>query len=185
MKKINLTLLVMMLSISAMKAQDITYGATTGYNSLTVRASFQGLSGSTSESGIYFGLFVDVPISDKIHVQPEIQYSTIFANGGSGNELIVPIMMKYYLNDKLFLQAGPQFDLILDESPGIKKLGFGFGAGAGYDITEKLFASARFSFGLNNRLDDDTTILDEFGGVAFSDITSKFNFFQVGIGYKF
>ena len=93
-------------------------------------------------------------------------------------------MAKYYVAEKVSLQAGPQFDLILDESPGFKKFGFGLATGVGFDINQNLSATARYSFGLNNRLDDDLVDL-LFDDIAIGDITTKLNFFQIGIGYKF
>lgn len=86
-------------------------------------------------------------------------------------------MAKYYVSDEFFIQAGPQFDLILDDSEGVKKLGFGLGVGVGYEFSDQLFATTRYTLGLSDRLDD--PVFDEF------DVTTKFNFFQIGIGYKF
>jgi hypothetical protein len=185
MKKMIVVAIVAIFSVVSINAQKITYGGTVGYSNLIAKASFQGISSSSGESGLYVGLFVDFKISNEFHLQPEVQYSKIFVNGESGNELLIPVMVKYYVAEKFSVQLGPQFDLILDESPGIKKLGIGLATGIGYDITQNLFATARYSLGLNNRLDDDAFLLDEFGDISIDDISTKLNFFQVGLGYRF
>ena len=185
MKKLFIVITIAFLSIHFTNAQEASYGAVTGYNSFTAKASFNGVSSSVSESGIFFGVFADFSISEKFHVQPELQYVVIFANGDSGNELVIPIMAKYYFTDKFNFQAGPQFDVILDESPGIKALGFGLGFGLGYDFSDKLFATTRYSIGLNNRLEN-TDVLDGIDPTfSLSGLKTKFNFFQIGLGYRF
>ena len=50
--------------------------------------------------------------------------------------------------------------------------GLGLAAGAGYDFTDNLFATARYSFGLTNRVDSDI-------------VSTKMDYFQVGLGYRF
>jgi opacity protein-like surface antigen len=83
-------------------------------------------------------------------------------------------MAKYYVSEKFNIQAGPQFDFIADDSDGANKFGVGLGFGVGYDISEKIFAATRYSLGLSNRIQD-----------APSGISSKFNTFQIGVGYRF
>ena len=180
-----ITILMLSIGATTMNAQDISYGAIVGYNNLIVSTSFQGISGSSGESGLYIGLFADFEISEKFHVQPEVQYGVIFANNDTGNELLIPIIAKYYVAEKVSLQAGPQFDIILDESPGFKKLGLGLATGVGFDINEKLSATARYSFGLNNRLDEELLGFPEGELLGLDGITAKLNFFQIGLGYTF
>ena len=156
-------------------AQNVDFGATAGYHNLIVRASADGISASDGASGFYFGLFADFSISDKFHIQPELQYASVSQDGGTGNEIIVPVMAKYYPAANFYLQAGPNFDLIIDDSEGVNDFGFGLAGGLGYDFTEKFFASARYSFGLSERLQED---------IGF-DVSTKFNFLQIGVGYKF
>jgi opacity protein-like surface antigen len=181
MKKVCLVAVIVIFSIVSINAQGANFGVTAGYHSLSVKASVSGASASSGESGVFVGVFADLTVSEKFHVQPEIQYASVFADGGSGNELIIPIMAKYYASDKFFVQAGPQFDLILEDSDGIKKFGIGLGAGVGYEFSDQLFATTRYTLGLSDRLDD-SALGSEFESL---DITTKFNFFQIGIGYRF
>lgn len=181
MKKLCLVAIIAIFSFTSVKAQGARFGSTIGYHNLSIKASASGVSASSGESGIFVGVFADLEITEKIHIQPEVQYASVFVEGSSGNELIVPIMAKYYASDQFYVQAGPQFDLILEDSEGIKKLGIGLGAGVGYDFSDQLCATARYTFGLNNRLEDDV-----FGSeFEIIDVTTKFNFFQIGVGYRF
>ena len=177
MNKLSIVAVLAIFSFISMNAQEANFGVTAGYHNLSVKASASGTSASAGESGIFVGVFADLTVSDKFHVQPEIQYASVFSDGDSGNELIIPVMAKYYVSDEFFIQAGPQLDLILDDSEGVKKLGFGLGVGVGYEFSDQLFATTRYTLGLSDRLDD--PVFDEF------DVTTKFNFFQIGIGYRF
>lgn len=141
---------------------------------LTIRASFDGVSASESASGFYLGLFAEFDVSEKFKIQPELLYAATSKDGETGNEIVVPVMGKYYVSEKFNIQAGPQFDYIVDESEGVNKLGLGLGLGLGLDISDKVFASTRYSLGLTNRLQD-----------APSGLTTRFNTFQVGLGYRF
>ncbi len=181
MKKLCIVAVLAIFCFTSVNAQKTNFGVTAGYHNLSVKASVSGTSSSAGESGIFVGVFADLEVSEKLHVQPEVQYASVFAEGSSGNALVIPIMAKYYATDEFFVQVGPQFDLILEDSEGIKKLGVGLGAGVGYEFSDQLFATGRYTFGLSNRLEDDA-----FGGEFESlDITTKFNFFQIGVGYRF
>ena len=177
MKKLTFVALLALFSFSTAAAQDVSFGATTGFHNLSIRAKVGSVSASSGESGIFAGFFADIPVSDKFHVQPEVLYAAIFADGDSGNELIVPILAKYYISDQFFAQAGPVIDVILDDAEGLNAFGFGLGFGAGYDFSDTIFATARYSLGINDRLDAD---LEELG-----DLSTTFNIFQIGIGYRF
>ena len=177
MKNLCLVAFLAVFSLVGVQAQDTSFGVTTGFHNLTVRASANGASASSGESGIFAGFFADIPVSDKLHVQPEVQYATIFADGDTGNEVVIPIMAKYYAAEQFFVQAGPVIDIIVDDSEGLNAFGFGLGVGAGYEFSDKIFATTRYSFGLNNRLEDD--IFEEIS------VDTKFNIFQIGVGYKF
>ncbi len=186
MKKILLCLMVIS-GLNLLNAQETEFGISAGYNSLIASVSVNGVSASDSATGFYAGVFADIPVNEKLHIQPEVLISVTSKNGDPGSVLVVPVIGKYYVAEKFNLQAGPQLDYILDDdSDTIKKLGVGLSTGIGYDISDKVFASARYSFGLTNRLDDSDFIVDDSDPLFVGlDIKTKFNFFQIGIGYKF
>lgn len=151
-----------------------SYGVTAGFHNFTIKASNGAITASTGASGFYAGFFGDFSVSDNVNIQPEIHFVSTFKGGNSVEQLVVPVLAKYYFNDEFNLQAGPQFDFVLSESNGINTFGLGVALGAGYDFTEKVFATARYSFGLTNRISN-----------APSGVSSKFDTLQIGLGYRF
>lgn len=188
MKKVIFFILALV-SLLNLNAQETTFGAKAGYNSLIAVAKFNGVSASDNVSGFYIGFFADIKTSEKFHVQPELQIVSSHQDGESASMLALPIMGKFYPTDKFNVQFGPQFDLIIDDSDGLKKLGFGIAFGSAYDLSDKVFVSAKYSLGLNNRLDIESIVLNELDpSINFQEldgITTKLNFFQIGLGYKF
>jgi hypothetical protein len=65
------------------------------------------------------GGFVNVPISDKFSIQPELLYSAQGENGKSidvtlQNDYInLPVMDKFYVSNNFTIEAGPQIGLLL------------------------------------------------------------------------
>ncbi len=174
MKKVLFIAAVALFGLGKASAQETTYGLTAGFHSLTASVSGSGINVSDSASGFFAGFFIDFNVSEKFNIQPEIQFASTYKDGENGSMIIIPIMAKYYVSDKFNVQAGPQFDLVLDDSERLNKLGFGLGFGVGYDFSEKLFSAARYSIGLNNRIED-----------APSDMSAKLDTFQIGLGYRF
>ena len=175
MKKVLLIAVVALLGLGNVNAQETTYGATAGFHSLTIKVSGDGGSISTNGSGYYVGFFADFNISEEFNIQPEIHFASAYKDGDSADEIIIPVMAKYFVSEKFNIQAGPQFDFVIDEdAEGVNKFGIGLGFGVGYEVSEKMFAAARYSIGLSNRIED-----------APSGISSKFNTFQIGLGYRF
>ena len=187
MRKIILSSILVISALFTANAQDenttstdASFGIKAGYNSFIARASADGNSASASTSGFYVGVFADIQISEKFNIQPELQYILISDDGENGNILNIPIMAKYKVAEKFSLLAGPQLDYILDDdSEGLKKLGIGLAAGLAVDISNKLFVDMRYSFGLSDRLENAEA---DFGT---SDVKVKFNYLQVGLGYRF
>lgn len=150
------------------------------------------LAGDTDVKSLlsfHAGGFVNVPISDKFSIQPELLYSAQGENGKSidvtlQNDYInLPVMAKFYVSNNFTIEAGPQIGLLL--SAKIKYAGqsvdtkqfynttdFSLCFGLGYDVSEDLFLSARYNTGLSN--------LDKSGKESI-----KNSVFQVSLGYKF
>lgn len=107
------------------------------------------------------------------------------------NYINLPIMAKYFITEKFNIQAGPQVSFLMsaknevtysfegesdseefDIKDDTKAIDFGFNLGLGYSFTDKLFAEARYNFGLSSIPDD-------------SDVDVKNAVFQVSFGYRF
>ena len=189
MKKI---LFIAVLSVSVMfngYGQDDTdtdsksssFGIKAGYSSFIAKVKVDGASGSDNVSGFYVGILSEIELSDKFNLQPELLFANYSQDGANSSILFLPILAKFKANDELGLYAGPQVDFLLDEedADGLKRVGVGIAIGASYDISEEIFIDTRYTFGVSDRLDGD---LEGFEGF---DIKTRFNFFQVGLGYRF
>ena len=192
MKKIFFIAILAIFGLSNVRAQGISFGATGGLFLGSADAEIAGLSIPSLSSdldvldggGFYLGLLADVEVIGDFHVQPELLY----ANIGGESAIFIPIMAEYYVAEKFNLQAGPQLDFVLDVPSLVKDyvntFGFSMAVGAGFDITEKISVQAKYSYGLNDRLDDKLTdLLDGLGGIFTPSL--KINVFQAGVVYKF
>jgi len=184
MKKLLLLAAVAVFTFSANaqedeKAKSSKFGAKAGFNSTSLRVSFDGTSASESVSGFYLGVFGEFEVSEKFDIQPELQYVSVSEDGENSDFLIVPILAKFNVTEEFNILAGPQFDYLLDdEDGGLNRLGLGLAAGIAYNIDDNFVVDARYSLGLTNRTGD----IDEFEGF---DIKTTFNYIQVGLGYRF
>ncbi|MFT5257082.1 MAG: opacity protein-like surface antigen [Arenicella sp.] len=173
MKKV-LFIAVVVFGLGKLSAQGSNFGITAGFHNLSLKIDGLGMTESESSQGFFVGVTSDFSLSDKLSLQPQLQFATSSQDGDSVEQLILPIMLKYHVTEKFNIQAGPQLDYVLSDSEGLNAIGFGLGFGAGYDFSEKIFVSTRYALGLSNRLED-----------APSEISLKLNTFQIGLGYRF
>ena len=174
MKKLFLVGIAMFSFITLTNAQSAQFGLTGGFANISERIDGgQGFSVSSDGSGFFIGALVDIGIS-KFHVQPEVLY----VNVEETNFLYVPVLVKYYIIPKFNLQAGPQANFILEDlGDGFNTFGLDFSFGAGVDFTKHLFAQARYSFEVTDRISGLTG--------APSGASIRYNTITVGVGYKF
>ena len=169
-----ITAFIAVLSVLGVNAQKTNFGITAGFHNLTLKASGGGLTASVSAAGFSVGVTAEFIVSDDFNIAPELQFVRTSKEGESVEQLILPIMGKYYISDQFNVQAGPQIDMVLSESDGINAVGISFGFGAGYDFSDKIFATTRYSIGLSNRINN-----------VPSGASVKFDTFQIGLGYRF
>lgn len=132
-------------------------------------ASLSGEGTQELESILNFhaGFFMEIGITKGFAVQPELLFSVYGYRQNEGdnknvrlNYVVLPIMAKYFISEKFSIEAGPQVGLLLTAKNGKGSLAdvksafyerdFGLNAGASYKISEKLSASLRYYFGLND-----------------------------------
>jgi opacity protein-like surface antigen len=199
MKKIVLAVIAVM-AFGFTNAQDIKFGVKGGINI----SNFTGDIDTSSKIGFQVGGFAEFKLSEKFAIQPELLYSTqgakyeesevsyFYKQNTTLGYLNVPVMAKYYIVDKLSIEAGPQAGFLLsakskweendhgtlesgkdDIKDSLKTLSLGLNVGAGYDFTENLSAGLRYNYGLSNISDskDDGKIHN--------------NVVLLSIGYKF
>ena len=209
MKKLFFLTVAMLGFITTTYAQKINYGIKAGTN-------FSNISGDTEVDnyrvGLYGGLFVEVGLTDRISIQPEVLYSsqgahetfkTFDASGVSSEEytlrleyLNVPVMFKYKVYNGLNVQVGPQVGFLLNVDQKTEVGSYGYTL---YDETENIneyITDVNFgvNFGLgyefNNGLFFDGRYNLGAINIAQEDNLSKGtelknHTFQVGVGYKF
>lgn len=167
-------------------AQDFNLGVKGGINVASVGGSgYSGLGGLGSKVSFHLGGVAEVPISDKISVQPELLYSsqgTKWDFGTADNNLKLdyinlPILGKYHIIEGLSAEAGPLVGFLIasnaDDDDRFKKLDVAFAIGASYRLNENIFFSLRYNKGIANINGDD------FGG------NGQNNVFQISAGYSF
>jgi hypothetical protein len=179
MKKLFMFTAIAVLSMNLTFAQDdssdssgIHFGVKGGVNFSSL--SGDGLEDFDGRTGYHFGAVVNIGLSEKFFIQPEVLYSTqgnVYKESGEKatvnlNYINVPIMAGYQIVDGLIVQAGPQigFNIVAkitdnnsDEETDVddvKTIDFGMGFGAQYKIDFGLFFQARYTLGLSNIIEE-------------------------------
>ncbi|GAA4271705.1 porin family protein [Aquimarina gracilis] len=185
MKKIllRITFFLFFLSI-CVNAQESSYGVRLGANLSSISSDDITDDLEDSRFGIVVGFLAEFPVSEKINIQPEFQYS---AQGNDDESLRVdylqlPIFLKYNFNDRFNIHIGPQVGLKIWEweqdgviEADFNTFDFAAVAGLGVNLTENFFADLRYGFGLSNIIDDEN-IPGDFEGNSRN--------IQLSFGYK-
>lgn len=105
---------------------NIQIGAKAGLNLATLTGDLEGAKTRTS---FHLGGMAEIPVTDKLSVQPELLFSSQGAKDGDAslvfNYLNVPIMGKYYVTNELSLEAGPQIGYLLSANLKFETADFG------------------------------------------------------------
>ncbi|MCJ8496771.1 PorT family protein [Chryseobacterium salipaludis] len=208
MKKLFLSAAVVMGSLAF--AQQFGIKAGMNVSSLSDDAT---LSDQSSKIGFNAGVFMNAPIAENFSIQPEILYNNLgskvtLTKTDVGNTtyrteyarhldyITVPVMFQYNATPAFYLEAGPEFGLMVSAKDKLKStengnttgtvtsdistdnfntFNFGVGLGAGYYFTPNVGLTARYTAGLSDIAKDRPSGSDAV----------KNNVFQVGLAYKF
>lgn len=202
-------------------ASPVTFGVKGGFNATTITKADDYDNDQKLKAGFHAGVFVNIPIAEKFSIQPELLFSQLgskseesykYHSGNSGfkqeydfklnlNYLTMPVMVQYNILPQLYVEAGPEFGVLLGgKFKGDKTLtategsvttvttekysekvnkdfyntfNFGIGIGAGYYFTDNFGVTARFTAGIT-----DVSKINKGDAV-------RNNAFQVGVAYKF
>lgn len=152
MKRIYITIALMVLGTISIKAQELkdraTAGIKGGYNLSSV--SFDGSSETEKLHGFHIGFYGESFIGNYFSVQPEILYSQqgykIVDDNGTFTQKLeyinVPVMFKLYPVNSFFLEAGPQIGFSISHKET-------FDAGFALYDTSQEFEPSNFDWGVN------------------------------------
>ncbi len=157
-----------------------------------------GVGSLGSRTGFHIGGLVEIPITEKISIQPELLYSMKgsnidFSSGDTDVKLDyidIPIMGKYHIIQGLSGELGPVIGVLVkadadngDDTQDIKDFykstDIALGIGASYRLPMGVFFSLRYNKGLTDINDGD---MDGNNGNNFK---NQNNVFQASAGYSF
>jgi long-subunit fatty acid transport protein len=205
MKKIILSA-VAVIAFGITNAQSTKFGLKAGLNVANQVYSGTGAPIPSSIIGFNLGGFLDVKITDKFHIQPELLYSTqgskfnmpvpsggIYYNTENTFMLAylnIPVMFKYYAAEKFSLEAGPQIGFLVDSKLVVNVLGQSVSQDAkdlfkkidfGFNLGARYDISNKFSAGVRHSIGMSNVTKSESG----DDSKIKNNVFSLSLGYKF
>ena len=138
MKK-NILAAIAVFAFGLTNAQKAQFGLKGGLNVANQNFSVNGFPSASSRIGFHIGGFVEVKISDKFAIQPELLYSTQGSKfnmtvNDSGTDyntenvfklayLNIPVMFKYYAVEKFSLEAGPQIGFLTSSKLDVSVVG--------------------------------------------------------------
>ncbi len=184
MKKIILAAAALaMCCATTLSAQSFDWGIKGGLNLADVTK----FDDAGMKPTFYVGAFANFQVIDDIlDIQPELVYSRQgWKDGdiyGRLNYLNIPVLAKLHLADKLTLDLGPQFGILLDaktkveingssvkrDIDDVKNFDVSFAMGLSYRVIHAMDISARYNLGLT-KLGDHSD--------------SKNSVIQLGVGY--
>lgn len=160
MKKI-LLLILLFFAVGLTQAQS--FGIKAGLN-------FSNFSGSDTEdlkglTSFHVGILKEFIITKNLSFQPELLFSTQgvkvdkMDDDYKLNYFTLPLLAKFYMNDALSLQAGPQLSVLAGETKNVlpikgKTFEYGLTAGMEYTISGGLFVHGRYCWGLSEISND-------------------------------
>ena len=148
-----------MLMLSAqMMSQGIKIGLKAGLNYANFTNSDMNTDAITS---FHAGFVTELQVFKHMSLQPELLYSTQGAElDNFGNQIknelgyiSIPVLLKFYLNDDLSLELGPQASFLLSERNEVdagdsNTFDFAVAGGLSYKLGKHFFIQGRYGIGL-------------------------------------
>ena len=188
MKKITLTTIFALFLVGSVVAQNKGgFGLKAGFNTAM---EFTEKGNTDTRFGFHGGIFVEIPVANRVDIQPELMYSMQGCTDPKGTEkfdyINLPVIVKIYLNRgrSFSIDVGPQAGYaisakrvnksgsttnVYDDSR-FNKFDAAICLGASYKITENFHAGLRFNISVTKIMSH----MEHRNGVG-----------QLGISYKF
>ncbi len=180
MKKLLLCAAIAVFAMCNVNAQEMKFGVKAGVNFASLGGDdSDGLDGLTS---FHVGGVLNIGVSEKFSVQPELVYSAQGASYDGGDlkldYLNIPVLAKVMVADGFSIEAGPQIGFLLsakddgeDVKDFLKSTDFSGAVGVSYQMETGLNFAVRYNFGLGNIVDGEGDL--------------KNNVIQLSVGYFF
>ncbi len=172
MKKLLLFSTLLFLITGSLNAQ-IQFGGSLSFSQSRNLAKTH-YNKSPSSAGFSIGLFAEISLSEKFILQPEISY---LGYREESDQIVAPILVKYKLNEKFNVFAGPSLGIMLGQNLTEESIYIGLSLGVEYTINKRFSIDARYNFGLT-KLEYTSSNLENLEPF-------RINIFQVGLKYKF
>jgi Outer membrane protein beta-barrel domain len=101
---------------------------------------------SNSITGFYVGGFATIGLTEKFGFQPELLFVKIQDSKG----LILPVLARYTVKEKINILAGPSINYSLDDIDSSNKTKINVDLGGSFDINENFILDARYSLGFGD-----------------------------------
>ncbi len=188
MKKVYFLFLTLLI-ITGVKSQvSVGIKGGTSFASINAKESKNDMnSSSDNRTGFIFGGYATVSMTEKLKLQPEFFYQGM---GGSINNVTfkneyvsIPVLLKYGLTDNFFIEAGPQFAVLLsskaageDIKDAFKSSDFQVLLGASLNLTDKVGVGARYGTSMTS------IATDSYNSSIKTDVKNKA--FTIMLSYK-
>jgi len=181
MKKIILIVFTVLVTATSF-AQGIDVGIKAGANFSTLTD----VPNVSTRTGLLIGAFVTLKFTDKMALQGDILYSQQGAKGKNGfsdlelDYIVFPIVFKYYIINRLNIQAGPQFGSVINDNYNSNFESFDISGvvGIGVDLPLGFRVTGRYNFGLN-----DISFVNYYGNGITTN--AKNSVFSLSLGFSF
>ena len=167
------------------------------YYGFKVGANISNISGDNPYDGIkgamHVGAVAEITVSDLFSVQPELLYSMQGSQDKDDSSLknnnhyiTLPIMVKYFINETISIDAGPQIGYLLfaqksngweewtDIKDQLNAFDYGFNIGASYEMDNGMNINIRYNYNFANIYKS-----NDF------DLKANNTVIQISLGYKF
>lgn len=192
MKKV-LFLMITILFVQANQAQNITYGVKGGVNYSSFSTNFDSALDYKYKLGYQLGGFAKIKLMDKLYIQPELLYilqgtkyditlvnielpqndiddllsGSIQNKNQNESTIILPILLKYFVNNNFNIEFGPQLDYLFhvenslgdfsirndiiaqDTRRSVSAFNFGINLGVAYDFNQQMGLGLRYNYGFD------------------------------------
>lgn len=202
MKKIILTVAAVF-AFGFANAQETKFGVKGGLNVANISGDIED---NSSKVGFHVGGFVEIKVSDKFSVQPELLFSTqgtkleesgtnySYESNLNLSYLNIPVMAKYYVAEGFSLEAGPQIGFLTTAKSDFTDTESGITVSGDEDVKDE-FESIDFGFNFGAGYDFTENLSAGLrynlglSNIAKTDSGDDFklsnNVFSVSLGYKF